>query len=95
MVQQFACRLIPGSLLVGAKYSCISPPLRIANTFSLEVDSVELEATGNNIRLYLEPKIPLISADKPLPPRGDMHEYFAPTSRLSRIIRQTNYCVIL
>ena len=69
--------------------------LRIANTFSLEVDSVELEATGNNIRLYLEPKMPLISADKPLPPRGDMHEYFAPTSRLSRIIRQTNYCVIL
>ncbi|SSC08931.1 RHS repeat-associated core domain-containing protein [bacterium endosymbiont of Bathymodiolus sp. 5 South] len=69
--------------------------LRITNTFSLKVDSVELEATGSNVRLYLEPKMPLISAEEPLPPRGDMHEYFAPTSRLSRIIQQTNYCAIL
>ncbi|VVM18580.1 hypothetical protein BSPWISOXPB_3499, partial [uncultured Gammaproteobacteria bacterium] len=61
--------------------------LRITNTFSLKVDSVELEATGSNVRLYLEPKMPLISAEEPLPPRGDMHEYFAPTSRLSRIIQ--------
>jgi hypothetical protein len=25
--------------------------------------------------------MPLISADEPLPPRGDMYEYFAPDSR--------------
>ena len=67
--------------------------LRITNTFSLEVASVELEATGNNIRLHLEPKMPLISAEEPLPPRGGM--YFAPASRLSRIIRQANHCAIL
>jgi hypothetical protein len=36
--------------------------LRITNTFSLEVASVELEATGNNIRLHLEPKMPLITS---------------------------------
>jgi RHS repeat-associated protein len=68
--------------------------LRIANTFSLKVASVELEAMGNNIRLYLKPKMPLISAEEPLPPRGDMHEYFAPDSRLSRIRRQTCHCTI-
>jgi hypothetical protein len=44
--------------------------LRISNTFSLKVASVELEAMGNNIRLYLKPKMPLISAEEPLPPRG-------------------------
>ncbi len=69
--------------------------LRITNTFSLEVASVELEATGNNIRLHLEPKMPLISAEEPLPPREGMHEYFAPASRLFRIIRQANHCAIL
>jgi hypothetical protein len=41
-----------------------------------------LKNNGDDIRLYLEPKMPLISADEPLPPRGDMHEYFAPASRL-------------
>jgi hypothetical protein len=33
--------------------------------------------------------MPLISVEEPLPPRGDMHEYLAPDSRLSRIRRQT------
>jgi hypothetical protein len=42
------------------------------SNISLKVDSVELEATGSNVRLYLEPKMPLISAEEPLPPRGDM-----------------------
>jgi hypothetical protein len=39
--------------------------LRIANTFSLEVPSIELAAIDNNIRLHLKPKMPLIyhSAD--------------------------------
>ncbi|CAC9466786.1 hypothetical protein [uncultured Gammaproteobacteria bacterium] len=46
--------------------------LRIANTFSLEVSSIELEDADNNIRLHLKPKMPLISAKAPLPPRGDM-----------------------
>jgi hypothetical protein len=32
--------------------------------------------------LYLKPKMPLISAEEPLPPRGDMREYLAPDSRL-------------
>jgi RHS repeat-associated protein len=69
--------------------------LRITNTFSLKVASIEFEAIDNNIRLYLEPKMPLISADEPLPPRGDMHEYFAPDSILARIRRQTDHCAIL
>jgi hypothetical protein len=34
--------------------------------------------------------MPLISADEPLPPRGDMYEYFAPDSRLAKIRRQTD-----
>jgi hypothetical protein len=38
--------------------------------------------------------MPLISAEEPLPPRGDMHEYFAPASRLTKIRQQTNHCVI-
>jgi hypothetical protein len=29
--------------------------------------------------------MPLISAEKPLPPRGDMQDCFTPDSRLSRI----------
>ncbi|VVH57587.1 hypothetical protein BSPWISOX_1626 [uncultured Gammaproteobacteria bacterium] len=29
-----------------------------------------------------------------LPPRGDMHEYLAPDSRLPRIRRQTSRCTI-
>ncbi|CAC9570535.1 RHS repeat-associated core domain-containing protein [thiotrophic endosymbiont of Bathymodiolus puteoserpentis (Logatchev)] len=65
--------------------------LRIANTFSLEVSSVELEAIGNNIRLHLKPKMPLISAEEPLPPREGMREYFA----LAKIRRQKNHCAIL
>ncbi|WP_241502550.1 RHS repeat-associated core domain-containing protein, partial [Bathymodiolus azoricus thioautotrophic gill symbiont] len=64
--------------------------LRIANTFSLEVSSVELEAIGNNIRLHLKPKMPLISAEEPLPPREGMREYFA----LAKIRRQKNHCAI-
>jgi hypothetical protein len=35
--------------------------------------SIKLKNNGDDIRLYLEPKMPLISADDPLPPRGDMH----------------------
>ena len=69
--------------------------LRITNTFSLEVTSIKLKSIGNDIRLHLKPKMPLISTEEPLPPRGDMHEYFAPTSRLFRIRRQTNHCAIL
>ncbi|CAC9461735.1 hypothetical protein [uncultured Gammaproteobacteria bacterium] len=65
--------------------------LRIANTFSLKVVSIQLK-DSYDIGLYLKPKMPLISAEKPLPPRGDMHEY---TSRLSRIRRQTSHCAIL
>jgi hypothetical protein len=38
--------------------------------------------------------MPLISADEPLPPRGDMHEYFAPDSRSPGIRRQANCCTI-
>jgi hypothetical protein len=45
-----------------------------------------------SIFLYLKPKMPLISAEKPLPPRGDMQDCFTPDSRLSRIRRQTNRC---
>ncbi|VVH66040.1 hypothetical protein BSPLISOX_742 [uncultured Gammaproteobacteria bacterium] len=69
--------------------------LRITNTFSLKVASIEFEAIDNNIRLHLKPKMPLISADEPLPPRGDMYEYFAPDSRLAKIRRQTDHCAIL
>jgi hypothetical protein len=68
--------------------------LRITNTFSLEVTSIKLKSIGNDIRLHLKSKMPLISADEPLPPRGDMHEYFAPASRLSRIRQQTCHCTI-
>ncbi|CAC9536018.1 hypothetical protein [uncultured Gammaproteobacteria bacterium] len=68
---------------------------RITNTFSLEVTSIKLKSIGNDIRLHLKPKMPLISAEEPLPPRGDIHEYFAPDSRLARIRRQTNRCAIL
>ena len=71
------------------------PSLRLANTFSLEIISIKLESIDNNIRLHLKPKMPLISAEEPLPPRGDMHEYFAPASRLTKIRQQTNHCVIL
>ncbi|VVH60032.1 Putative insecticidal toxin complex [uncultured Gammaproteobacteria bacterium] len=71
------------------------PSLRLANTFSLEITSIKLESIDNNIRLHLKPKMPLISAEEPLPPRGDMHEYFAPASRLTKIRQQTNHCVIL
>jgi RHS repeat-associated protein len=67
---------------------------RITNTFSLEVTSIKLKSIGNDIRLHLKSKMPLISADEPLPPRGDMHEYFAPASRLSRIRQQTCHCTI-
>ncbi|VVH57122.1 hypothetical protein BSPCLSOX_899 [uncultured Gammaproteobacteria bacterium] len=50
--------------------------LRVVNTFSLETTSIKLEKTGLDVRLYLKPKMPLIPAEKPLPPRGDMHEHF-------------------
>jgi hypothetical protein len=36
----------------------------------------------------IKPKMPLISADEPLPPREDMYEYFAPDNRLAKIRRQ-------
>jgi hypothetical protein len=39
----------------------------------------------DSVFLYLKPKMPLISAEKPLPPRGDMHDHFAPNRRLSKI----------
>ncbi|CAC9434926.1 hypothetical protein [uncultured Gammaproteobacteria bacterium] len=65
--------------------------LRITNTFSLKVTFIELEDIGSNVRLYLKPKMPLISTEKSLPPRGEMHEY---TSRLSRIRRQASRCTI-
>jgi RHS repeat-associated protein len=68
--------------------------LRVANTFSLETTSIKLKNNGDDIRLYLEPKMPLISADEPLPPRGDMHEYFAPDSSPLGIRRQANCCTI-
>jgi hypothetical protein len=45
----------------------------ITNTFSLKVTFIELEDIGSNIRLYLKPKMPLISTEKSLPPRGEMH----------------------
>jgi RHS repeat-associated protein len=64
--------------------------LRIANTFSLEVPSIELAAIDNNIRLHLKPKMPLISAEEPLPPREGMRGYFAP----AKIRRQKNRCAI-
>ncbi len=69
--------------------------LRITNTFSLEVTSIKLKSIDNNIRLHLEPKIPLISAEEPLSPRGDMHEYFAPDSSPLETRRQANCCAIL
>ena len=66
--------------------------LRVANTFSLEITSIKLKRAGSDIRLHLKPKMPLISVEEPLPPRGDMHEYFAPTTRIRRRI---NHCTIL
>ncbi|SSC07484.1 RHS repeat-associated core domain-containing protein [bacterium endosymbiont of Bathymodiolus sp. 5 South] len=68
--------------------------LRITNTFSLEVTSIRLKGISNDVRLHLKSKMPLISADEPLPPRGDMHEYFAPDSRSPGIRRQANCCTI-
>jgi hypothetical protein len=53
----------------------IDKRLRITNTFSLKVTFIELEDIGSNVRLYLKPKMPLISTEKSLPPRGEMHEY--------------------
>jgi hypothetical protein len=49
----------------------------ITNTFSLEVTSIKLKSIGNDIRLHLKPKMPLISTEEPLPPRGDMHDGYA------------------
>ena len=69
--------------------------LKVTNTFSLKTTSIKLKNNGDDIRLYLKPKMPLISAEEPLPPRGDMHEYLTPDSRLSRIRRQTSHCTIL
>ncbi|VVH58594.1 hypothetical protein BSPCLSOX_739 [uncultured Gammaproteobacteria bacterium] len=73
--------------------------LRLANTFSLKITSIKLDDTrisaGDSVFLYLKPKMPLISAEKPLPPRGDMQDCFTPDSRPSRIRRQTNRCAIL
>ncbi|CAC9992775.1 hypothetical protein [uncultured Gammaproteobacteria bacterium] len=72
--------------------------LRIANTFSLEIASIKLDDTkisvDDSIFLYLKPEMPLISAEKPLPPRGDMHDYFAPDRRSSKIKQQTNCCAM-
>ncbi len=68
--------------------------LRIANTFSLKIASIKLDvkiSIYDSVFLYLKPKMPLISAEKPLPPRGDMHDHFAPNRRLSKI----NCCAIL
>jgi hypothetical protein len=50
MVQQFACRLIPGSLLAGAKYSCISP--RGGRGSSVDIKGKNnFDANGNLLHL--------------------------------------------
>jgi hypothetical protein len=36
--------------------------------------------------------MPLISPEEPLPPRGDIQDYFAPNRRPSKIKQQTNCC---
>jgi hypothetical protein len=36
--------------------------------------------------VYLKPKMPLISAEEPLPPRGDMHEYLTPDKFAKRVV---------
>jgi hypothetical protein len=63
--------------------------------FYFWIGAIEFEAIDNNIRLHLKPKMPLISADEPLPPREDMYEYFAPDNRLAKIRRQIDHCAIL
>ncbi len=56
--------------------------LRLANTFSLKIVSIKLDDTkidvDSSVFLYLKPEMPLISAAEPLPPRGNMQDYFAP-----------------
>jgi hypothetical protein len=66
----------------------ISAPPLLSSDF---MKNSELEAIGNNIRLHLKPKMPLISAEEPLPPREGMREYFA----LAKIRRQKNHCAII
>jgi hypothetical protein len=63
--------------------------------YALVITSIKLKSIGNDIRLHLKPKMPLISADEPLPPREDMYEYFAPDNRLAKIRRQIDHCAIL
>jgi hypothetical protein len=54
MAQRFFCRLILAhNFLIESDNGRSS--LRIANTFSLEVPSIELAAIDNNIRLHLKP----------------------------------------
>ncbi len=59
---------------------------RVINTFSFEATSIKLEKAGLDIRLYLKPKMPLIPAENPLPPRGDMHEHFESDNVLPEVI---------
>jgi hypothetical protein len=40
--------------------------LKVTNTFSLKTTSIKLKNNGDDIRLYLKPKMPLISAEEPL-----------------------------
>ena len=72
--------------------------LRIANTFSLKIVSIKLDDTNisidDSVFLYLKPEMPLISAEKPLPPRVDIQDYFAPNRRPSKIKQQINCCTI-
>ena len=72
--------------------------LRIANTFSLKIVSIKLDDTNisidDSVFLYLKPEMPLISPEEPLPPRGDIQDYFAPNRRPSKIKQQTNCCAI-
>jgi hypothetical protein len=59
---------------------------RVVNTFSLEATSIKLEKADLDIRLYLKPKMPLMPAENPLPPRGDMHEHFESDNVLPEVI---------
>jgi hypothetical protein len=51
-------------------------------SFSLKIVSIKLDDTkigvDSSVFLYLKPEMPLISAAEPLPPRGNMQDYFAP-----------------
>jgi hypothetical protein len=64
----------------------------------LKIVSIKLDDTkigvDSSVFLYLKPEMPLISAEKPLPPRVDIQDYFAPNRRPSKIKQQINCCTI-